>query len=119
MSFEALQERLTALQDTHAQLRELIGRLSTLRFEPGSVPLGVDAEGSVAGELSAEIGQVLREEEEELDLLREEAEDLKSGRPGSDTEHHKARIRDGVDRLATELKGYGDSGVNLVTMYDG
>jgi hypothetical protein len=110
MSFEALQERLAALQATTAQLQELIDRLSNLKFQPGSVPLGVDEDSSVSGELSAEISQILREEEDELELLLEEAEDLRGGRPGSDAEHHKARLKDGVDRLQRELRRYADCG---------
>jgi len=104
MSFEALQERLNALQETTTQLRELIDRLAGLRFEPGSVPLGTDDEDNVAGELSAEIGQVLREEEEDLELLQEEIADLKGGRPGSGQEHNKTRLTEGATRLEAELR---------------
>lgn len=104
MSFEALQERLAALQDTTAQLRELIDRLANLEFQPGSVPLGGDDEDNVAAELSTEINQVLREEEEDLELLREEVTDLRSGRPGSEAEHAKARLKDGAARLDQELR---------------
>lgn len=104
MSFEALHERLTALQETTAQLQELIDRLAKLKFEPGSVPLGSDDENNVAAELSAEINQILREEEEDLELLQEEVTDLRSGRPGSEAEHNKVRLKDGLARLAGELK---------------
>ncbi|KAH6685386.1 hypothetical protein F5X68DRAFT_262639 [Plectosphaerella plurivora] len=103
MSFEGLQERLTALQETTTQLKELIARLQNLHFEPGSVPLGAD-EDNVASELSTEIGQILREEEEELELLQEEVEDVRGGRPGSEAEHTKVRLKDGVQRLKEELK---------------
>ena len=104
MSFDALHERLSALQDTTAQLKELIDRLAHLQFEPGSVPLGADDEDNVAAELSTEINQVLREEEEDLELLQEEVIDLRSGRPGSEAEHNKIRLTDGVSRLDRELK---------------
>lgn len=119
MSFEALQERLAALQATTGQLRELIGRLADLKFQPGSVPLGNSISGSFSAddgsssvdgdhagaELSAEIGQILREEEEDLELLQEEIIDLRSGRPGSDAEHNKTRLKEGAARLETELTG--------------
>ncbi|KAM0276685.1 hypothetical protein ACHAQH_006502 [Verticillium albo-atrum] len=104
MSFEGLQERLTALQETTAQLKELIDRLHNLSFQPGSVPLGGPDVDNVSTELSAEISQILREEEDELELLQEEVEDLRSGRPGSEAEHAKTRLKDGLERLQQELK---------------
>lgn len=100
MSFEGLQERLAALQETTGQLRELIDRLANLEFQPGSVPQGTNEEDSVSGELSAEIGQILRNGLEEQELLEEEA---KFARPeGSD----KARLRDGIERVGAELTRY-------------
>lgn len=106
MSFETLQERLTALQETTVQAKELIERLATLKFQPGSVPLGASDEDNVASELSSEISQILREEEEDLELLTEEITDLRSGRPGSEAEHRKNRLKDGVGRLEADLKRY-------------
>jgi protein transport protein SEC20 len=103
MSLEGLQERLAALQETTSQLRTLIGRLANLEFAPGSVPLRADEENTVSAELSSEIGQILREEEDELEVLREEVEDLRAGRPGGETEHMKVRLRDALGRLDKEL----------------
>ncbi len=100
MSLEGLQERLTALQETTSQLRDLIERLANLKFQPGSVPLGTDEEGSPSGELSAEIGQILRGGLEEQELLREEA---RFARPEG---HDKARLTEGVERLGGELVRY-------------
>jgi protein transport protein SEC20 len=102
-SFESLQERLAALQETTGQLRDLIDRLANIKFQPGSVPLSTSDEDNVATELSTEISQILREEEEDLELLQEEIIDLRSGRPGSDAEHRKTRLKDGAHRLHTEL----------------
>lgn len=104
MSLEGLQERLTALQETTAQLKNLIDRLQNTRFQPGSVPLFAGEEND-ATELSAEISQILREEDEDLELLQEEIEDLRGGRPGSEAEHAKTRLKDGVERLKRELRG--------------
>ncbi|KAK3943630.1 hypothetical protein QBC46DRAFT_27212 [Diplogelasinospora grovesii] len=118
MSFESLQERLTALQETTSQLKEFIDRLAGLTFQPGSVPLHAsissltssdnntdnDLSGNAAVELSSEINQILRDEEEELELLQEEITDLRSGRPGSDAQHQKLRLKDAVQRLSSELK---------------
>lgn len=97
MSFEGLQERLTALQETTSQLKELIDRLGALKFAPGSVPLTTDEEGSVSGELSAEITQLLRDGEEEQELLVEEVEYVRGD------EHDKTRLRDSVEKLGKEL----------------
>jgi protein transport protein SEC20 len=104
MSFEALQERLTALQETTSQVKELIDRLAHIKFQPGSVPLSASDDDNVATELSVEINQILREEEEDLELLQEEIVDLRSGRPGSEAAHNKTRLKDGAARLEEELK---------------
>ncbi|KAK4039253.1 hypothetical protein C8A01DRAFT_16726 [Parachaetomium inaequale] len=103
-SFESLQERLAALQETTGQLRELIDRLAHIQFQPGSVPLSTSDEDNVATELSTEISQILREEDEDLELLQEEIIDLRPGRPGSDAEHRKTRLKDGAHRLEADLK---------------
>ncbi|KAI5466117.1 Sec20-domain-containing protein [Mariannaea sp. PMI_226] len=97
MSFQGLQERLAALQETTSQLKELIDRLASLKFEPGSVPLSTDEEDSVSGELSAEISQSLREDEEEQELLQEEVEYLRGD------EHDRARLREGVEKIGKDL----------------
>lgn len=100
MSLEALQERLAALQETTSQLRELIDRLGSLKFEPGSVPLGTDEENSVSGELSAEIGQMLRGGVEDQELLQEEVNYL---RPEG---QEKGRLKDGVEKVGQDLTRY-------------
>ncbi|KKF94504.1 Sec20 [Ceratocystis platani] len=101
MSTVELQERLVALQETTLQLRELIDRLASLKFEPGSVPLNVSEENSISGELSTEISHILREEEDELEILSEEVEDL--------PESSKPRLKDGVEMLHKELAGCPES----------
>ncbi|CVK95222.1 related to protein transport membrane glycoprotein Sec20 [Fusarium proliferatum] len=97
MSFEGLQERLTALQETTTQLKELIDRLATLKFQPGSVPLTTDEESSESGELSAEITSTLRDGEEEQELLQEEVEFLRGA------EHDKDRLKESVEKIGKEL----------------
>ncbi|KAL7817748.1 Sec20 domain-containing protein [Trichoderma gracile] len=103
MSLESLQERLTALQETTAQLRDLIDRLAHVEFEPGSVPSTIEEEGSVSGELSAEAGLLLRTGLEEQQLLCEEAKYLRRGG------HEKERLEDGIERLGSELASYRSS----------
>ncbi|KAM4055153.1 sec20 domain-containing protein [Hirsutella rhossiliensis] len=100
MSLQGLQERLTALQETTTQLRDLIDRLSNLKFQPGSVPLDTEEENSPSGELSAEIGQILRSGLEEQELLQEEA---RYARPEG---HDKARLEDGIERLGSQLASH-------------
>ncbi|UKZ55027.1 hypothetical protein TrVGV298_008843 [Trichoderma virens] len=100
MSLEGLQERLAALQETTAQLRELIDRLANVEFEPGSVPLTIEEEGSVSGELSAEAGLMLRTGLEDQQLLCEEAKYLRRGG------HEKERLEDGIERVGSELASY-------------
>lgn len=104
MSFDALQERLAALQETTAQVKELIDRLATLNFQPGSVPLNNNDDENVATELSTEINQILREEEEDLELLVEELTDLRGGKEGSEAARRKERLREGVERLEGDVK---------------
>ncbi|KAL6403374.1 protein transport membrane glycoprotein Sec20 [Ilyonectria robusta] len=97
MSFEGLQERLVALQETTTQLKELIDRLATLKFEPGSVPLTTDEENSVSGELGAEITHILRDGEEDQELLQEEVEYFRGA------EHDKERLREGAEKIGKDL----------------
>ncbi|KAF4955305.1 hypothetical protein FGADI_4677 [Fusarium gaditjirri] len=98
MSFEGLQGRLTALQETTTQLKELINRLASLKFQPGSVPLTTDEETSESGELAAEITSTLRDGEEEHELLQEEVEFLR----GAD--HDRDRLKESVEKIGKELE---------------
>ncbi|KAI1075074.1 Sec20-domain-containing protein [Whalleya microplaca] len=102
--FTDLQDRLTILQDATSQLKELIDRLANFDFQPGSVPLGASEEDNVGSELSSEINQVLREQEEELELLQEEIIDVRPGKPGSELQHERDRLEDGAQRLKQELQ---------------
>ncbi|KAI0443321.1 Sec20-domain-containing protein [Xylaria telfairii] len=102
--FTDLQDRLNVLQDATNQLQELIHRLANFDFQPGSVPLGAADDDHVGSELGSEINQVLREQEEELELLQEEIIDLPPGRPGSTLPHDRERLKDGAERLGQELQ---------------
>ncbi|TRX98230.1 hypothetical protein FHL15_000875 [Xylaria flabelliformis] len=102
--FADLQDRLNVLQDATNQLKELIQRLANFDFQPGSVPLGAADDDHVGSELGSEINQVLREQEEELELLHEEIIDLPPGRPGSTLPHDRERLKDGAERLGQELQ---------------
>ncbi|KAI1260110.1 Sec20-domain-containing protein [Xylariaceae sp. FL1019] len=99
--FADLQDRVNLLQDAANQLDDLIQRLATFNFQPGSVPLAAPEDTDVASELADEIGQVLRDHEEDVELLREDVLDLQ---PRATSRHDKARLDDGVDRLGRELQ---------------
>lgn len=96
--FAELHDRLTSLQDAMTQLRELIERLANFDFQPSSVPLAAGDDDDVSAELSTEIIQIIREQNEDLELLQE---DITSHRPPK--QHDKARLTDGVERLKGEL----------------
>ncbi|KAI2622916.1 Sec20-domain-containing protein [Hypomontagnella submonticulosa] len=102
--FIDLQDRLAVLQDATNQLKELIDRLANFDFQPGSVPLGASEDDNVGSELSSEINQVLREQEEELELLQEEIIDIRPGKSGGQVQHEKDRLKDGTNRLEQELQ---------------
>ncbi|KAI5862716.1 Sec20-domain-containing protein [Durotheca rogersii] len=103
--FTDLQDRLTVLQDATNQLKELIDRLANFHFQPGSVPLDSAEDDHVGTELSLEINQVLREQEEELELLQEEIIDIPPNRSGGELAHDRDRLTDGANRLGLELQG--------------
>ena len=111
MSFQTISERLAALQESNEQLKELIERLATIKFQPGSIPLDND-EGNVMTELTSEIHQTLRDQDEDLELLQEDVNDLDTGRQGSELEVQKDRLDLAVKRAIKELKGYA-SGVGI------
>ncbi|KAI0009101.1 Sec20-domain-containing protein [Xylariaceae sp. FL0662B] len=102
--FSDLQDRLAVLQEATSQLKELIDRLANFHFQPGSVPLGGSEDDNVGSELSSEINQILRDQEEELELLHEEIIDIRPGKPGSESQHEKDRLEDGARRLEQELQ---------------
>ncbi|CZS94640.1 related to protein transport membrane glycoprotein Sec20 [Rhynchosporium graminicola] len=104
MSFEMISERLKALQESNTQLKELINRLATINFQPGSVPLGDNDEENVMQELAAEIHSLIREEEEDFDLLNEEVEECDEGKRGSEMESQKVELKGAVMRGRRELR---------------
>lgn len=104
MSFQLISERLKTLQESNAQLKELIERLATINFQPGSVRLGDDEDGNVLHELAAEIHQTIRDQDEDFELLKEEVEELDEGKRGSEMEQQKAELKGALLRGVRELK---------------
>lgn len=105
MSFESLSERLIALQESNTQLKELIDRLADLKFQPGSVPLD-NEDGNIMTELAGEIQQMLKEQDEDFELLQEQAYDLIAGKPGSETHERKTNLIESIRRGTLDLKSY-------------
>lgn len=108
MSFEGLSERLISLQDANTQLRELIDRLTTIKFQPGSIPLDTE-DGGVISELTAEIQETIKAQEEDFEILLEEVEDVGTGRYQSPAEQRKEEMENHVKKAMKELKLYVSS----------
>ncbi|KAL5116919.1 Protein transport protein sec20 [Pleosporales sp. CAS-2024a] len=106
---QTLATRLTALDQSNKALGHLIQRLAKLDFQPGSQPLGSD-DGDVRLELSAEIHETLKSIDEDLELLRQEVEDVVGGAPGSarrresKSEAERSRLAVLLARLTEDLK---------------
>jgi hypothetical protein len=108
MSFEALTDRLKALQESNIQLKALIERLATINFQPGSLPLNDGDEGNIITELKLEIHQTLKDQEEDFEVLKEEVVDLDSGRVGGELEQQRNALIQAVDRALKELRTYDE-----------
>ena len=114
MSTASLQARLAPLFDSLKQTQNLINRLSKLPSTLGSAPSNPD-EGDTRIELSSEIHQTLKEQEEDFELIWQEAEDLStisswarrrdSGRD-SNKEKERNDLASQVAKLGEDLKMY-------------
>ena len=111
MNTQALSLRLQSLSDAHKQTAQLIGRLSKLPASPGSSPLTSDA-ADARQELSVEIHQSLKEQDEDLELLRQEIEDQTNTvhwtsaarRRDAEKERDRTGLAQQVARLGEDLK---------------
>ena len=110
MSTQELNSRLKSLADSHKETLHLIARLSKLPSQPGSSSLVDEADARV--ELSAEIHQSLKEQEEDFELVKQEVEDLinRSGwgsaarRRDSEKERDRIALITQVERLGEDQK---------------
>lgn len=109
MTTSSLSARLTTLSDSNKAILQLVHRLSKLNFQPGSLPLNSD-EGDVRVELSAEIHENLKQLEEELELIKQEVEELTAGAASSarrrdgERDRERSRLTVQVARLGEDLK---------------
>ena len=110
---QAFNARLTPLFDALKQIQQLISRLSKLSIQPGSTLSSPD-EGQARIELSTEIHQSLKEQEEDFELLRQEAEDYTNSsvlgssarRRDSGRSSEKTDVIAQITRLGDDLKMY-------------
>lgn len=105
MTASDLSNQLSALSDSLKTTNSLITRLGKLQFQPGSEPLEGDA--GVRVELAQDIHDSLKQLEEELEFLRQEAEDYRidggQKRRPSAKDNEEARLSAKVARLGEEL----------------
>ena len=106
MSFEAVSQRLHELQETNRQLKDLIERLATIKFQPGSIPLKNEEDDSVMGELKSEIRQIIREQFDDFVLLKEDLIDLNRVKHNSELQAQKNGLEQAIQRAENELKAY-------------
>lgn len=108
---QSLETRLNTLHEAHKTTLQLITRLSNLKFQPGSLP-GTNEGGDVRTELTSEIHESLKKEDEELEILRQEVQDVTSldhsAAARRDTEKSKdqARLAVQIARLGEDFKKY-------------
>lgn len=107
MTTAQLSQQLSQLFESLKSTNALITRLSKLSFQPGSEPL--DAENTVRIELAQDIHDGLKQLEEDLELLKQESEDLdtRSGhgrRRDSERDREGTRLNAQVARLGEDLR---------------
>ena len=106
MSFETLSARLSELQETNRQLGQLIERLATLKFEPGSIPLTSEEDDSILGELKTEIRQIIGEQFDDFVYLKDDVFYLNGAKHNSEIQAQKAGLEQAVQRGQNEVKAY-------------
>ena len=99
--------QLSHLSDSLKATNALITRLSKLSFQPGSEPL--EDSSNVRVELAQDIHDSLKQLEEDLELLKQEAEDLTNStnthrRRDSERDRDRARLSAQVARLGEDLR---------------
>ncbi|TQS34453.1 hypothetical protein Golomagni_05163 [Golovinomyces magnicellulatus] len=103
MNIEALSERLTSLKESNIQVQKLVERLAAIDFQPGSIPLD-DSEDGIVSELVTEILLIFKEQEDDLELLREEVIDLNPGRTEIQFAHEKENLEIETQKAIEDLK---------------
>lgn len=109
MSAASLHARLAPLFESLKHTQHLITRLSKLPHSPGS-SAPIRDEGDARIELSTEIHESLKEQEEDYELVRQEAEDLlnNSTRGGRRDVGRESNREKGKDDLASQVARLGE-----------
>ena len=107
MSNQALNARLTPLSESLKQTQQLINRLPKLTANPGSNPSYLDEEDARV-ELSSEIHQSLKEQEENFELLRQEVEDQTNKSNWTNTRRRESGRDQGKTDLAAQITRLGE-----------
>ncbi|KAF2417219.1 hypothetical protein EJ08DRAFT_654572 [Tothia fuscella] len=109
-NLQSLTARLNTLSETYKATLHLINRLSKLSFQPGSTPLDT-SEADVRVELTTDIHDSLKQQEEDLELLKQEIDDLSGGdsynyqrRRESERDRDRLRLSVQVARLSEDLR---------------
>jgi protein transport protein SEC20 len=102
---QSLEDRLNVLHETHKTTLQLISRLANIKFQPGSISLDTEA-GNVRQELTAEIHENLKKEDEELEILKQEVQDTteSSSRRDPRREQEQTRLSVHVARIEEDFK---------------
>ena len=111
MNTQSLNTRTTSLFEANKQTLHLIHRLARLPAQPGSSPLNPDA-GDARLELSAEIHQNLKEQDEQFELLQQEVAEISGTGSGAVSSRRRNTLQDTertsltaqVVRLGEDLK---------------
>ncbi len=111
MITQSLSARAALLSEANKHTLHLIHRLARLPAQPGSSPLNSEA-GDARLELTAEIHQSLKEQEEQFELLQQELEDLpdtgrgtlSSRRRDTDKDRVRSSLVAQVTRLGEDLR---------------
>lgn len=111
MTTQEPNSRFKSLSEAHRETIQLISRLSKLPSTPGSSPSN-PVDGDPRVELSAEIHQSLKEQEEDFELLKQGAEDITSGgvwgsgtrRGDSEKDKERLALISQIERLGGDLK---------------
>jgi protein transport protein SEC20 len=106
--YAVLNSRLAALSEQYRTGQQLINRLANLQYAPGSPPQPQqDNDGSVRQELLSEIRELLKRQEEDLDVVRQDIDELPDGgRRDQDKEREKERLVILLAKLKEDLKKY-------------
>lgn len=97
-----LHNRLNALSEQHRLTLQLINRLSTLQFSPGSIQ---ETGATVRQELSVEIKELLKKQDEELEVVRQDLEEIAgSGRRDAEKQAEHSKLVVQVAKLGEDVR---------------